>query len=346
MSLAYPRVLFVDTTYASQMPKKTEHWENTINYDVYHSLPGWPRRTEKLLRLDFGLALQAVRMAKQYDVIYAGSEKVGLPLCMLGLKIPLVTLVHHMSPEKLRIGRLWDIGRKWVRIGYNVTYDKEILHSYFKIPYDHFFRFLDAPLDRYRPNGVNAHGSILSMGVAKRDYAVLLAALEGLPGCEMRIFATSRYLDRFHGKNLPKVPWVQIFNRYISSDEVTMEYQSARFIIITIVPGNTQYSAGATTALDALANGKAIIANDTPGLRDFVIDGSNGILVPPGDSSSLRSAIRYLWDNPDVAFQMGMKGRQLAEQNFDPANSQAAIRQAFLGAYLDSQGAGATPARG
>lgn len=46
------------------------------------------------------------------------------------------------------------------------------------------------------------------------------------------------------------------------------------------------------TILEALACGLPVITTDTPGCRDTVIEGENGVLVPPRDSRALAGSRR------------------------------------------------------
>jgi glycosyltransferase involved in cell wall biosynthesis len=93
-----------------------------------------------------------------------------------------------------------------------------------------------------------------------------------------------------------------------------------------------QYSAGTTVALEAHAAGKAIVATNTPGMRDFVVDGVTGFLVPPGDAIAMRDAIAKLWNDPHLAAAMGLAGRAHVEREFNPAVVDARIRQAYADA--------------
>jgi glycosyltransferase involved in cell wall biosynthesis len=47
-------------------------------------------------------------------------------------------------------------------------------------------------------------------------------------------------------------------------------------------------------ALEALAVGRPVIASGTGGLVETVVDGDDGILVPPGDPGALADALRRL----------------------------------------------------
>jgi glycosyltransferase involved in cell wall biosynthesis len=43
--------------------------------------------------------------------------------------------------------------------------------------------------------------------------------------------------------------------------------------------------------LEAMAMGLPVVATEVPGIREVVIHGQNGLLVPPGDPSALRQAL-------------------------------------------------------
>lgn len=68
--------------------------------------------------------------------------------------------------------------------------------------------------------------------------------------------------------------------------------------------------------LEAAACGRPLVATDVPGCREIVIDGSNGLLVPPRDREALASAIGRLLAAPELRAKMGKRGRELAETDF------------------------------
>lgn len=53
-----------------------------------------------------------------------------------------------------------------------------------------------------------------------------------------------------------------------------------------------------TVALEALAAGTPVIASAVGGLTEIVVDGGNGMLVPPGDATALRTAVAALVGDP------------------------------------------------
>ena len=68
------------------------------------------------------------------------------------------------------------------------------------------------------------------------------------------------------------------------------------------------------TNLEAAASGTPVIASDSPGLRESLIDGQTGILVPHGDTAALTGAMTRLADTPRLVETMGSAGRRFAER--------------------------------
>ena len=68
--------------------------------------------------------------------------------------------------------------------------------------------------------------------------------------------------------------------------------------------------------LEAAACGRAIVTTDTPGCREIVKQGVNGLLVPVRDGVALAGAVRRLLDDPEERQRMGAAGRRRAEQEF------------------------------
>lgn len=68
--------------------------------------------------------------------------------------------------------------------------------------------------------------------------------------------------------------------------------------------------------IEAAACGRAIVTTDSPGCREVVRHGDNGLLVPVRDSKALANAIRTLIENPDLRTQMGARGRKIAVTEF------------------------------
>jgi glycosyltransferase involved in cell wall biosynthesis len=68
--------------------------------------------------------------------------------------------------------------------------------------------------------------------------------------------------------------------------------------------------------IEAAAAGKPIVTCDTPGCREIVHGGDNGLLVPPRDPEALAEALALLIGDGALRQRMGARGRARAEQEF------------------------------
>ncbi len=66
--------------------------------------------------------------------------------------------------------------------------------------------------------------------------------------------------------------------------------------------------------IEAAACGTPSVASDAPGLRESVVDGRTGLLVPHGDVGALAAAIRSLLADGPLRERMGREGRAFAER--------------------------------
>jgi len=70
--------------------------------------------------------------------------------------------------------------------------------------------------------------------------------------------------------------------------------------------------------IEAMANGRPVVAFNVGGIPDWLKDGYNGFLVPPRDVKRLAARINQLLADPALAAQLGSNGRQYVEQNYSP----------------------------
>ncbi len=68
--------------------------------------------------------------------------------------------------------------------------------------------------------------------------------------------------------------------------------------------------------LEAMKYGLPVISTEEGAIPDMVIHGENGLLVEKRNSKALAAAMQQLAENPELAAQMGRKGRSLYEAAF------------------------------
>jgi glycosyltransferase involved in cell wall biosynthesis len=59
-----------------------------------------------------------------------------------------------------------------------------------------------------------------------------------------------------------------------------------------------------------------VIVSDVPAVRDTVVDGETGLVVPMGDAAALADRIEALLADPGLAQRLGMNGRRAALQHY------------------------------
>jgi glycosyltransferase involved in cell wall biosynthesis len=73
-------------------------------------------------------------------------------------------------------------------------------------------------------------------------------------------------------------------------------------------------------AAEAGASMRPVVASNTGGLAEIVVDGENGLLARPGDPADLADKIVWLLENEDAAREMGRRGRRRVLENYMPTS--------------------------
>ncbi|MNP53671.1 Spore coat protein SA [compost metagenome] len=68
-----------------------------------------------------------------------------------------------------------------------------------------------------------------------------------------------------------------------------------------------------------MATGLPIVSTRHGGIPELVTDGVEGLLVPEKTSKGLVEKLKYLIENPTIRQEMGIKGREKVEMNFNSA---------------------------
>ena len=76
--------------------------------------------------------------------------------------------------------------------------------------------------------------------------------------------------------------------------------------------------AGFPTKLgEYLASGKPVVVTSTGDIPQYLQDGVNAFLTPPGDTDAFAERLRYVMSHPEEAAEVGRRGREVAVKNFD-----------------------------
>ena len=82
--------------------------------------------------------------------------------------------------------------------------------------------------------------------------------------------------------------------------------------------------------LEAMAMATPIVASDIPGIREQIIDGKTGILVPARDSNALASAITSILEDKQTARRIGLEARKTVDEKFSVGKMVAETESLYL----------------
>lgn len=107
----------------------------------------------------------------------------------------------------------------------------------------------------------------------------------------------------------------------VSADALIKLYQNCNVFVLYPQLTIDNYEGFGLVYLEANACGKPVIASNTGGIRDAVVDGETGFIVPQNDSRQLLEKILLLIGNEALAEKMGQNGRKrvVAEMNWSLA---------------------------
>jgi hypothetical protein len=151
---------------------------------------------------------------------------------------------------------------------------------------------------------------VFAGGDAFRDYGTLCTALKGtgIPA----VVATG-----VMGVNQHQIPWeVQYIGR-VGFTEYKERMARSRLVVVPLSP--RPVSQGQLTITQAMGMGKTVVATDSLGTRDYIINGETGFLVPPRDAFALQKTLIALWSDDQELNRVGEAARRDVQSRFSEA---------------------------
>ncbi len=273
-------------------------------------------------RRSIGLSLRhagaALSELPRTDVVLSDGEHVGIPLALAmrarRRATPHIVIGHHLgSPRKAPIFRWAKAQRRMDRVLVHSPNQLELLHrrlgfsrqQLHLIPYGVDTEF-------WAPGPIVEEADlVLSTGREHRDHQTLVDAVAGT--ARLFVTDTSAHSPRARRRGPQAWPeWVE--RRSLSHIDLRERYDRAAVVVVPLLP--TSYPFGITSLLEAMAMAKPVVVSDTEGLRGIVEHGRTGLLVPPGDATALRRALRDLLEDADLREGLGQAARAVVVGRF------------------------------
>lgn len=100
------------------------------------------------------------------------------------------------------------------------------------------------------------------------------------------------------------------FRGYVPEDEKLRLLQDAFCFVLP-----TRMEGFGLTNLEAMASGCVTVSTETPGIRDYLVDGSNGRVVPSDDPEALAATLAEVMVTPHAQRLLARQGRETAEEH-------------------------------
>jgi len=184
-------------------------------------------------------------------------------------------------------------------------------------------------VERFHPGKKPENFKALFVGalIKRKGVHLLLEAWKKLklPRAELWLAGHPHAEIEPYTKNLPGSVKILGFNHRVEE----LYQQSSVFVF----PSECEGSAKAT--YEAAASGLAQITTRESG--DVVVDGLNGIIIPPNDSDAICGALLDLYEHPDRAEGMGKAGRERAVNHFTWDHFRKRVLEAYQAAIAICQ---------
>lgn len=171
---------------------------------------------------------------------------------------------------------------------------------------------------KFAPTGTD-HGQILGRYGLAQPYGLFVGRLIPRKGIDVLLQALRQVHTESSLVIVGNGPLRTLVSKWISNGGLTSRirlvgqvpiedlpaiYASARFFVLP-----TFAEAMPLSVVEAMASGLPVITSALPIMDDFVVDGVNGLLVPPGNPHKLAEAIDLIEGNPSLRDRLASNAR-------------------------------------
>ena len=271
------------------------------------------------VRRRLALARRLSRQRRDYDVLLASGEDVGIPLllwCLLRrVRKPVWVILHGSYLDGRKFALIAPMLRRAKHVRFlclSEALRQRMIGDGFPPERCHNAGYgVDTTF--FQPRDAADGRLIVAAGSANRDYRTLVSAVEGLD-VSLRIAADSLWRPReadVDAATLPSCVEVGSAGDYLGLREL---YGRAAFVVVPLHPA--RYASGYAVIAEAMAMGKAVISTRVEAHSDLIVDGETGFYAEAGNVNALKEKITLLLDDPALARRMGHAAARRMQEKF------------------------------
>lgn len=148
---------------------------------------------------------------------------------------------------------------------------------------------------------------------------VLISALKKLSGVRIDVYGKGPLQSLVEAADCLRHRGFQ------SAEVLRQKMQEAAYLVMP----STGVESFGLVAIEAFACGTPVIATRHGGLRELIVEGQTGLLVPPNDHEALASAIAYAESHPDEMRRMGVAARKNYLNAYTPERNYERLIQIY-----------------
>ncbi|MBR6021633.1 MAG: glycosyltransferase family 4 protein [Kiritimatiellae bacterium] len=165
--------------------------------------------------------------------------------------------------------------------------------------------------------------TVVCAGRTLRDLPTLFAAV---PSIRAQVVLITSGEQKLPGP----VPENVTVLRDLPLDEFRARLAAAAVVALPLLPAPR--STGQVVFLEAMSFGKPVVTTRAHGTVDYIRDGVDGLLVPPGDPEAMAAAVNAVLDDPGLAGRLSAGALEAVRGEFSP-DTHALRRLAALKAF-------------
>jgi len=298
-------------------------------------------------KLDFSVISNIVKILKEYKptIIHSHTSRTNL----IGRICSRLAKTKNVSTIQSPIEKDTNVSLKFKRINAFIEkLSRFMLDKYVTVSKNAYVQLIQRGFDEnritYIPNGVEMdihllseeekNNLIIDLDIKDKIVVAMVAQLRPRKGCEYFIKAIPGIIEKNKDVKFLIVGDAEFVEGrdYLGelknlSEELGIEnyvvftgfrediHQIMQTIDILVLP--SLFGEGLPlTLLEAMAHNIPIVATNTEGNNEVVIEGENGFLVPPENEKAIINKVRQLINNKELRTRMGKNGRQRAETTF------------------------------